>query len=280
MPARRPAGRSRPRRRRRRRTRRGPGGRAPRRTRAAASSRARRPRGTTPASPARSGSARRRGTRTGGRTPPSRPVVLGDVAVQLLVGALEPGAGVRAGTAVARARRRTPRRGRGRGSRRLACAHTRLRPGHRAEVAEQPRLHVLGQQRLAQQRVGHQVDLADREVVRGPPPRVHAPQLVAASGPSTRRGGAARAGRVAPLPAVSSSAAVSPPMLAVWLMTSTFAPSAEAAPATPPAPPASSPQRSRQVRDLVLCPCGRWIRPVQVGRLRAGPWSQRRRSRR
>ena len=27
---------------------------------------------------------------------------------------------------------------------RLACAYTRLRPGHRAEVAEQPRLHVLG----------------------------------------------------------------------------------------------------------------------------------------
>ena len=36
-------------------------------------------------------------------------------------------------------------------------------------MAEQPRLDVLGLQRLAQQRVGQQVDLADGQVVGGPP---------------------------------------------------------------------------------------------------------------
>ena len=36
---------------------------------------------------------------------------------------------------------------------------------HGPEVAEQPRLHVLGLQRLAQQRVVEQVDLPDREIV-------------------------------------------------------------------------------------------------------------------
>ncbi len=44
-------------------------------------------------------------------------------------------------------------------------------------VAEQPRLDVLGGQRLPQQRVGHQVDLADGQVVVGPPPGVEGGHL-------------------------------------------------------------------------------------------------------
>jgi hypothetical protein len=48
----------------------------------------------------------------------------------------------------------------------------------RAEVAEQPRLDVLGPQRLSEKRVVEEVDLADREVVRGAPVRVDALQLV------------------------------------------------------------------------------------------------------
>jgi hypothetical protein len=39
-------------------------------------------------------------------------------------------------------------------------------------MPEQPRLHVRGQERLAQQRVVQQIDLTDREVVGRPPPRV------------------------------------------------------------------------------------------------------------
>ena len=44
--------------------------------------------------------------------------------------------------------------------------------GGRAPVPEQPGLDVLGPQRLPQQRVVHQVDLTDGEVVRGSPVRV------------------------------------------------------------------------------------------------------------
>jgi hypothetical protein len=40
-------------------------------------------------------------------------------------------------------------------------------------MAEQPRLDVRGAQRLAQERVVEQIDLADREIVGGPPVRVH-----------------------------------------------------------------------------------------------------------
>ena len=50
--------------------------------------------------------------------------------------------------------------------------------GRGAPVAEQPRLDVLRPQRLAQQRVLLQVDLADRQVVRGLPVAVHVPQAV------------------------------------------------------------------------------------------------------
>ena len=45
-------------------------------------------------------------------------------------------------------------------------------PGRRAEVAEQPRLDVLGAQGLSKQRIVEQVDLADGEIVGGSPVRV------------------------------------------------------------------------------------------------------------
>ena len=50
--------------------------------------------------------------------------------------------------------------------------------GRRAPMAEQPRLDVLRLERLPQQRVVEQIDLADRQVVRGAPVRVHARQEI------------------------------------------------------------------------------------------------------
>ena len=52
----------------------------------------------------------------------------------------------------------------------------------RAEVAEQPRLHVLPRQRLAEERVVEEVDLSDGEVVRRAPVRVEEPELVVVEG--------------------------------------------------------------------------------------------------
>ena len=54
-----------------------------------------------------------------------------------------------------------------------------VQPGRRAPVPEQARLDVLRQQRLAQQRVVEQVDLADRQVVGGAPVGVDQGELVA-----------------------------------------------------------------------------------------------------
>jgi hypothetical protein len=71
-----------------------------------------------------------------------------------------------------------------------------------APVAEQPRLDVLKGQRLAQERVVQQVDLADRQVVRGPPVGVDEVQfgcvhviLLAIPGTEYRRGGVWEAAR-------------------------------------------------------------------------------------
>ena len=47
-----------------------------------------------------------------------------------------------------------------------------VQPGRRAPVPEQARLDVLERQRLAQQRIVEQVDLADREIVGRAPPGV------------------------------------------------------------------------------------------------------------
>ena len=61
--------------------------------------------------------------------------------------------------------------------------------GRRSPVPEQARLDVLRAEGLAQQRIGKQVDLPDRQVVRGTPVRVDARQQLAAQGLSyyTRR---------------------------------------------------------------------------------------------
>jgi hypothetical protein len=53
-----------------------------------------------------------------------------------------------------------------------------VQAGRGTPVAQQPRLDVLDAQRLAQERVVEQVDLADGQVVGGAPPRVQAPQVV------------------------------------------------------------------------------------------------------
>ena len=72
--------------------------------------------------------------------------------------------------------------------------------GRRAPVAEQPRLDVLGAQRLAQQGVVEQVDLTDGEIVRGAPPRVEQIELACGErtggGPRFLRLGAQGRGRI------------------------------------------------------------------------------------
>ena len=54
-----------------------------------------------------------------------------------------------------------------------------VEPGGRPPVAEQTRFDVFGLQGPVQERVVHQVDLPDRQVVRGAPPSVDYPQLLA-----------------------------------------------------------------------------------------------------
>src|SRR6185503_16883299 len=66
---------------------------------------------------------------------------------------------------------------------------------------QEPRLHMVGTQRLAQKRVVEQVDLTDREVIRGSPVRVDATQLVI--GQRSERLGACLRRHVAP-PSVAS----------------------------------------------------------------------------
>ena len=98
-------------------------------------------------------------------------LVAADVGVDLAVGALEVGVGDDAGAAMARSGHVD--RVRVAGADRPVEMHVEeveARGG--AEVPEQPRLHLLGDQRLAQQRVVEQVDLPDREVVGGAPPGV------------------------------------------------------------------------------------------------------------
>src|SRR4029079_13435092 len=53
-----------------------------------------------------------------------------------------------------------------------------VQSGRRPPVAEEPGFDVLGPKRLAQERVRAKVDLADREVVRGPPVTVDLRELV------------------------------------------------------------------------------------------------------
>ena len=71
-----------------------------------------------------------------------------------------------------------------------------VQSGSRPPVPEQAGLHVLGRQRLAQQGIGEQVDLADGEVVGRPPPGIDASELVCAE--RTRRRAVDRAVHGAP----------------------------------------------------------------------------------
>ena len=103
--------------------------------------------------------------------PPHALDVLGDVGVDLRIRAVEVGVGDQAGTAVA---------GAGDVDRRLLALLDRpvemrveeVEAGRGAPVAEQSGLDVVARQRGPQQRVVQQVDLPDRQVVRGAPPAV------------------------------------------------------------------------------------------------------------
>src|SRR6266700_2433676 len=84
--------------------------------------------------------------------------------VDLRVAALQPGVGQRRGPAVAGPDDDHHLRP-GRGDRAGQVRPDEVQAGGGAPVPEQPRLDVLGAQRLGQQRVGHQVDLAHGQVV-------------------------------------------------------------------------------------------------------------------
>jgi hypothetical protein len=105
-------------------------------------------------------------------------LVPGSVAVQLRIRAFQPCAGVRARTTM-------PRTGNENGAQPACqdlavrvCPH-QVQARDRAEMTEQPGLDVLRRQRLAQQRIRPQVDLADGQIVRRSPPRVDQLQLTA-----------------------------------------------------------------------------------------------------
>ena len=77
-----------------------------------------------------------------------------------------------------------------------------VQAGRRSPVPEETRLGVLERERLAEERVVEQVDLADGKIVRRPPPGVHFPELVLGEGSCLaherrlrRRGGGSEAGR-------------------------------------------------------------------------------------
>ena len=104
-------------------------------------------------------------------------LVLRDLGVDLGVRALEVGVRDEAGAAVAGAGD-VDRAQVALADRAVQVDVEQVEAGRRAPVAEQPRLHVLRLQRLAQERVVEEVDLPDGEVVRGAPVGVDAAQLV------------------------------------------------------------------------------------------------------
>ena len=118
--------------------------------------------------------------------------VLADVRIDLAVGAFEVGVGDQRRAAVPRAddvdhvqviALDDPVE--------VDAEHVQAR--RRAPVAEQPRLDVLPLERLFQERIVEQVDLADRQVVGGPPVGVHLAQLLGGER-TCRRGLAAISG--------------------------------------------------------------------------------------
>ncbi len=177
------------------------------------------------------------GRHVGGDTPgegelpeqPAQPLgVLGDVGVDLGVGPLEVAVGHRARPAVTRAGDVD----RGLGAfpdHPVGVGGDEVQPRGGAPVAQQPRLDVVGVQRLAQQRVVQQVDLPDGQVVRGAPPRVDARDrgvvraLLAASAPGGRGSSCARHGS-------ALSCVVAPPHMARW----STSPSPTSTPFSPP----------------------------------------------
>ena len=125
------------------------------------------------------------GHATGGRELPEQVAhargVEGRVGVDLGVGALEVDAGQQRRSAVAGAGQVddvevVP------GDRPVEVGVEEAQPGRRAPVAEQAGLDVLGAERLVQQRVRLEVDLADREVVGRSPPPVESLDLVIGDG--------------------------------------------------------------------------------------------------
>ena len=101
--------------------------------------------------------------------------VLGDVGVDLRVGAVEVGRGDQPGAAVAGAGE-VDGRLRALGDRPVEVGVEERQAGRGAPVAQQSRLDVVARQGLAQQRVVEQVDLAHRQEVRRAPPGVDALQ--------------------------------------------------------------------------------------------------------
>ena len=124
-----------------------------------------------------------------GEQPLHAGLVLGDVRVDLAVRPLQPGCRDRAGTSVPRTHHvhhvQVPRRDRA-----VQVGIDEVQPGGCSPVAEQPGLDVLGQQRLPQQRVVHQVDLTHRQVVRRAPPGIDVGEFLRVQGPGIqgRRG--------------------------------------------------------------------------------------------
>ncbi len=121
--------------------------------------------------------------------------------VHLAVAALQPAVGQRGRAAVTRPDHVHHGLVTG-GDRPVQVCPDEVQPGGGAPVTEQPGLDVLGPQRLGQQRVGHQVDLADRQVVGGPPVTIERAGLGRGQRPRCRRlfGGCRRLSHHAPPP--------------------------------------------------------------------------------
>ena len=104
-------------------------------------------------------------------------LVLGDAGIGLAIGSFEPGIGDHARPAMA---------GTGdidhveiaRLDGTVQMHIDEIQAGGRAPMAEQAGLDVIQGQRLLQQRIVEQIDLAHRKIVRGPPPGIHQAQFL------------------------------------------------------------------------------------------------------
>ncbi len=98
-------------------------------------------------------------------------LVPADVGVRLRVTALQPGVGEDGRTAVP-GTPDTQRVGAARGDHAVEVGVHEVEPRRGAPVTEEPGFDVLGDEWAGQQRIGHQVDLADGQIVGGAPVRV------------------------------------------------------------------------------------------------------------